>query len=212
MTRRRFAFWLGFGLFSLANKLRVYGLDELAAATMRAADGSATPHSGKLPLHWRAVDNDAWQWFERETFLNGRWVLSGVTTPVNKDTGEFHTGDAGYLSENDVPAEIRQSVTLLGRDAEAVASLDDGTSIQEPGAPTSERRARHGRPPSKWLRSLRAEELRIWLKTLDVPEAGVEGMTYWTHLTRDHFFDPVNIEGLDESEQAKLHGAAHFGY
>jgi hypothetical protein len=37
-------------------------------------------------------------------------------------------------------------------------------------------------------------------------------MTCWTHLTRDHFFDPVKIAGLTEDEQAKLHAAAHYGY
>jgi hypothetical protein len=74
------------------------------------------------------------------------------------------------------------------------------------------RRARHGRPPSRWLRSLHADELRIWLKTIDVPEAGVSGMTFWEHLTRDHFFDPGRIAGLTVDEQAKLHAAAHHGY
>ena len=57
-----------------------------------------------------------------------------------------------------------------------------------------------------------ADELRIWLGTIDPPEAGVSGMTYWTHLTRDHSFDPLKIEGLAEPEQAKLHAAAHYGY
>jgi hypothetical protein len=74
------------------------------------------------------------------------------------------------------------------------------------------RQARHGRPPSKWLRSLNADELRIWLKTIEVPEAGVSGMTFGEHLTRDHSFDPAKIEGLLEDEQAKLHAAAHYGY
>src|SRR5262249_20746487 len=74
------------------------------------------------------------------------------------------------------------------------------------------RRARHGRPPSRWLRSLHAEEIRIWLKTIDVPEAGVEGMTFYEHLTRDHSFDPDRIVGLSIDEQAKLHAAAHHGY
>ncbi len=37
-------------------------------------------------------------------------------------------------------------------------------------------------------------------------------MTYFTHLTRDHFFDGDKIAGLTEDEQAKLHGAAHDGY
>ena len=47
---------------------------------------------------------------------------------------------------------------------------------------------------------------------IEVPEAGVSGMTYWTHLTRDHSFDPVKIAGLTIDEQAKLHAAAHHGY
>ena len=38
MTRRRFAFWLGFGLFSLAEKLRADSLDRLAAAAMRRTE------------------------------------------------------------------------------------------------------------------------------------------------------------------------------
>jgi hypothetical protein len=54
--------------------------------------------------------------------------------------------------------------------------------------------------------------LRIWLKTIDVPEAGVEGMTYLVHLTRDHSFDEANVKPLTIDEQAKLHAAAHFGY
>ena len=37
-------------------------------------------------------------------------------------------------------------------------------------------------------------------------------MTYWTHLTRDHSFEPDLIEGLVVDEQAKLHAAAHYGY
>jgi hypothetical protein len=37
-------------------------------------------------------------------------------------------------------------------------------------------------------------------------------MTYWEHLTRDHGFDPIRIEGLSIEEQAKLHAAAHYGY
>ncbi len=38
------------------------------------------------------------------------------------------------------------------------------------------------------------------------------GMTFWEHLTRDHSFDPKKIAGLTLAEQAKLHGAAHYGY
>jgi hypothetical protein len=82
----------------------------------------------------------------------------------------------------------------------------------EPGEPDEKRRARDGRPPSQWLRSLKAEELRVWLPKIDPPEAGVSGMTFWTHLTRDHSFDAENLKGLTIDEQAKLHAAAHDGY
>jgi hypothetical protein len=82
----------------------------------------------------------------------------------------------------------------------------------EPGSPDAKRKARHGRPPSKWLRSLDAEELRIFLDTIEPNEAGVSGMTFWTHLTRDHYFSAEKIDGLTEAEQAKLHAAAHDGY
>ena len=42
--------------------------------------------------------------------------------------------------------------------------------------------------------------------------AGVEGMTYLMHLTRDHSFDEQNVASLTIAEQAKLHAAAHHGY
>ena len=64
------------------------------------------------------------------------------------------------------------------------------------GKPDAERRAREGRPPSKWLRSLNADEIRIWLKMIDVPPVGVSGMTFETHLTRDHSFDLKNVQTL----------------
>jgi len=206
MTRRRFAFWLGFGLFSLAERLRIYGLDELAAATMRAAEpaeSAATP----LPVHWRAADNEAWRWYVRETFIEGRWTLSGITTPINKISGQPYGGKTGYLDESIVPAQVRD-----GDLRAAGASAETLNGEYGPGDPHPKRRARHGRPPSKWLRSLEADELRIWLKTIDPPEAGVSGMTYWTHLTRDHSFNPIRIAGLTIEEQAKLHAAAHYGY
>ena len=52
----------------------------------------------------------------------------------------------------------------------------------------------------------------MWLQTIEVPEAGVSGMTFFEHLTRDHSFDALRIAGLNEDEQAKLHAAAHYGY
>jgi hypothetical protein len=217
ITRRRFAFWVGFGLFSLANKLRVYGLDELAAGMMRAA-GPPTP--GAAPIHWRAADNGTWQWFERETFLDGQWTLSGITTPVHMETGEAYDGTEGYLDESAVPVEMRSAARVTQSDdrsddenvAVDGADVDAGDHVEGQHEPRAERRARHGRPPSQWLRSLYADELSVWLGTIDPPEAGVSGMTYWEHLTRDHLFDPRHIAGLSLEEQAKLHGAAHFGY
>lgn len=209
LTRRRFAFWIGFGLFGLAEKLRVYGLDELAAALMTGAVPTAS-NSSNAPLHWRAAANEAWRWYERESFVDGQWTLTGITTPISKLSGESYAGRTGYLDESEVPPTVRGAAP--DRDAqEALATaFAAGEYADHHVSPT--RAARHGRPPSKWLRSLHADELRIWLKTIDVPEADVAGMTYWTHLTRDHSFDPVRIEGLVEAEQAKLHAAAHFGY
>ena len=205
MTRRQFAFWFSFGIFSLAEKLRVYGLDELAAATMRAVE-PATPASAALPLHWRAADNEAWQWYERETLIDGQWTLSGITTPINKHTGERYAAQVGYLDESLVPENMRRGFI------HADESTADSSAAHDERTASPARRARHGRPPSKWLRSLNADELRIWLKTIEVPEAGVSGMTYWEHLTRDHSFYPEKLEGLTVDEQAKLHAAAHYGY
>lgn len=209
-TRRRFAFWVGFGMFAIGERLHAKGLDTLAAATMRAADAkraTATPtHSETLPEHWTAGENNHWRWFEREQLIDDQWRVTGITTPVHKDTGELAKG-RGYLDESLVPESMRKQglETTHGEVAEAPFEHDHGK-------PSPTRRARHGRPPSRWLRSLRADELRIWLKTIDVPEAGVEGMTYWQHLTRDHSFDPERIEGLEVPDQAKLHAAAHYGY
>ena len=205
MTRRRFVFWLGFGLFTLAEKLRFHGLDALAAAAMRGtepADGSASN-----PVHWTAAENKTWRWFERETYIDGKWKLTGITTPVHKKTGDAFTGEGGYLDVGLVPVEVRS-----GSRPESTTLPPEVAAEYAERRASPKRRSRHGRPPSKWLRSLHAEEIRIWLKTIDVPEAGVSGMTYWEHLTRDHSFDAAKIEGLTENEQAKLHAAAHYGY
>lgn len=203
MTRRRFAFWIGLGLFSLANKLRVYGLDELAAAMMNGAE----PAASEGAVHWRLADNGVWRWYERERYIDGKWTLTGITTPVRMETGEKFEGVEGYLDESVVPAEIVRERTEGGH-----PGIEDSADDFGERKATETRRARHGRPPSKWLRSLNADELKLWLASIDPPEAGVSGMTYWTHLTRDHSFDAERIEGLNIDEQAKLHAAAHYGY
>ena len=209
MKRRQFAFWIGFGLFSLAEKLRADSLDRLAAAAMRMTDSHAAPSTEALPNanaeHWTAAENKTWRWLERENFIDGNWKLTGITTPVNKQTGERYTGKTGYLDERLAPEDVRFGEQELSED-------EAGEIEPAPHLPDSVRRARHGRPPSRWLRSLNADELSVWLKKIDVPEAGVSGMTYWIHLTRDHSFNPRRIEGLTEDEQAKLHAAAHYGY
>lgn len=208
MERRRFVFWVGFGLFSLGEKLRVNGLDKLAAATMRLADEpTTTADPSAAPEHWAAAENKTWRWFERENLVDGQWKLTGITTPIHKQTLERYTGKTGYLDDNLVPADVRFGDRQVGAEEDA-----DETIEPAPHNPDATRKARHGRPPSKWLRSLHADEIRTWLKTIEVPEADVSGMTYWTHLTRDHSFDANKIAGLSVDEQAKLHAAAHFGY
>jgi hypothetical protein len=228
MNRRRFTFWLGFGLFSLSEKLRVTGLDALAAAAMRRTDTAKAAAGRTGGEHWTVGGNKTWRWFERENFVKGEWVLTGTTTPINKHSGERKPESIAYLDDSLVPAEVlasdKESINLVNHEAEVevknpVAAKDavehpdhEHVVDLDPQLPTAECRARHGRPPSKWLRSLHAEEIRIWLKTIRVPEAGVSGMTVWTHLTRDHKFAADHIEGLTEDEQDKLHAAAHFGY
>lgn len=134
-------------------------------------------------------------------------MLTGITTPINKATGQPYLGRSGYLDESLAPADLRR-----GDQAGNTEVAEEASDPPGPPRPDPTRRARHGRPPSKWLRSLHADEIRIWLRTIEVPEAGVSGMTYWTHLTRDHSFDAEKITGLTVDEQAKLHAAAHYGY
>jgi hypothetical protein len=215
MTRRQFAFWIGFGLFSLGEKFHITGLDGLAAAAMRRAEAAKATAKRVGAEHWTVASSKKWRWFERENLIRGEWVLTGTTTPVHKETGERKADNIGYLDDSLVPAQMRGSQAALGP---ASVTPIDAEEHDHPAAdlnsqlPTAKRRARHGRPPSQWLRSLHADELRVWLETIEVPEAGVSGMTVWTHLTRDHSFDAINIEGLEEPELHKLHAAAHFGY
>lgn len=208
ITRRKFAFYLGLGLFSLSERLNANVLDDLAAAAMQnAQQPDSIENSDETSEHWTAAENSLWRWYERENLIDGRWRLTGITTPVNKQTGEAVQGESGYLSETLVPIKVRTGSPW--KTASEHKYEEDG---DKEGQPSAERRARHGRPPSKWLRKLNSEELRIWLKRIEVPEAGVIGMTYRTHLTRDHSFDAASIDGLTEEEQAQLHAAAHYGY
>ena len=213
LSRRRFAFWVGMGLFGLAEKLRAGGLDEFAASLMRRTEPKARLASATSPEHWVATGNKTWRWYERETLVDGKWKVTGITTPVHKSTGEQYVGRGGYLDEALVPIELRSADREKISTSSAVVKASAETEVENGhGHADPTRRARHGRPPSKWLRSLHADELRIWLKTIDPPEAGVSGMTFFEHLTRDHSFDAAHITGLTIDEQAKLHAAAHDGY
>ncbi|HTU25475.1 MAG TPA: hypothetical protein VMF30_08765 [Pirellulales bacterium] len=205
VNRRRVMFWMGFGLFSLAERLRADVIDDLAAKAMDAV-GPSDPAPPAQPIHWRAAENNTWRWFEQEKLVDGKWQVSGITTPVHKTTGEAFTGHTGYLDPLTVPVSVRGE-----DDADETAETVADHDFTHHGASPA-RRGRHGRPPSRWLRSLHADELRIWLKTIDPPQAGVEGMTFLLHLTRDHSFDEPNVRSLTIDEQAKLHAAAHFGY
>lgn len=195
MTRRHFAFWIGMLLFWVSEKVHANFMDSAAAQLMTWADSRGTLTSER----WQANENRSWTWFERQLRVDGAWHIVGITTPKNKITGEPYTAKQGYLDEALVPDDVVRTASEM-RKKFAEAKVDET------------RRAEGGRPPSKWLRSLRAEELRIWLRTIDVPRAGVSGMTFWTHLTRDHGFSESNIQGLTLKEQAQLHAAAHHGY
>jgi hypothetical protein len=225
MNRRRFTFWLGFGLFSLSEKFSAAGFDALAAAIMRGTDAAKSPAKRIGAEHWTVGGDKTWRWFERENLVKGEWVRTGTTTPVNKQTGARKPENIAYLDDSLVPADVlasdRGAIDLVNH--EAIAAKDTASDAVENAdhehivdldrqLPTADVRARHGRPPSKWLRSLHADEIRIWLKTVELPEADVSGMTVWTHLTRDHGFDAAHIKGLTEPEQHKLHAAAHYGY
>jgi hypothetical protein len=200
-----FALLVGLGIVASPNLIKAEGQQ----AASKRAEPKTTAASPSI-VRWKAAENNTWRWYERENRTNGHWELTAITTPVHKRTGQRYTGATGYLDENVVPIEVRRQ----GRDVHESSAVESSTAEEsgETGRPDTARRERGGRPPSKWLRSLNANELREWLKTIEVPEAGVEGMTYWEHLTRDHSFDPKKIEGLTEEEQAKLHAAAHYGY
>ncbi|MEQ8846431.1 hypothetical protein [Botrimarina sp.] len=228
MTRRRFAFWIGMGLFGVGERLRAESLDAMAAALMRSTEVPAPPPPAlpepfvapAMPVHWQATHNHTWRWVQREEYLGGQWRLTGMTTPVHRRTGEPLEGGKGYLDEEAVPERFRLEADNGGLAADGAEQLGEPhgedsvpAAVEAPGPDAVEaRRLRHGRPPSRWLRSLTAAELSVWLATVEPPEATVEGMTFAVHLTRDHGFADAPVAGLTYEEQAKLHGAAHHGY
>src|SRR5262249_16186028 len=139
MTRRRFVFWVGFGIFSLAEKLHLNGLDRLAAATMRLADAKSQDAIDAAPEHWTVAQNRTCGWYQRESLIDGRWRMSGITTPINKETGEPYTGQTGYLDSSLVPAEMRSLDELAPVAGDANEPIEPA-----PHTPDPDRRARHG--------------------------------------------------------------------
>ena len=191
MTRRRFAFWFGLILFWFGRRLHAKTIDALAAKLMQSTEGSEEPF-------WRVNANKEWQWFELVSRVNGRWDRR-YTRPVHRKTRKLYSRKKmDFLSDEEVPQAVRDWNASLWK------KLAQGRV--EPC------KLGEGQPPSEWLRSLEANELKVWLRTIQLPEVGVEQMSFWTHLTRDHAFEPKRIEGLTEAEQAKLHAAAHYGY
>lgn len=211
MNRRQFAFWIGATLFGLSERLGAQSLDKLAAVAMQCAERKSNGQVIVQQHRWSYQEDEKWRWFERETLEGDAWQLTGRTTPIHRRTGETYTGQTGYLDESMVPNEVRYAKQAPAKHYDfAEDELDD--EDDDYGEVNERRRARDGRPPSRWLRSLYAEELRLWLPEIDVPEVGVSGMTVWTHLTRDHGFEAARIEGLNDIEMAKLHSVAHYGY
>lgn len=253
ISRRRLAFWAGFGLITLGERIGVPALDDWAVTTISvtgpdparplAGDelSAAETSAGEVAEHWTLVRNAKWRWYEREHFVDGHWKTTGVSTPIDRDSGNEYSGRTGYLDESCIPDIVlsvgdrkRLGRPLWGTDSwqerhigrnpnftdsvgepldPETMTIDFGDrSESDAGRSSIERRSLHGRPPSKWLRSLTAKEIRIWLSKVEIQDAHVSGMTFWTHLTRDHSFDPAMIEGLTEPELAELHGAAHEGF
>jgi hypothetical protein len=170
--------------------------------------------TGWIFEHWTPEGNGAWTWYRLERFVDGDWLTIGLTTPVSTDSDETVILEDGYLDNAQVPLYVVMG--QLPRIPTELAGLLEPSQYDASSAhahvPDATRRSSQGKPPSVWLRSLFASELREWLPTIEVPPATVRDMTFWTHLVRDHGFDPLRIEGLNEFEFFQLHSAAHHGY
>lgn len=164
--------------------------------------------------HWTPEEDGEWEWYRLERYVDGDWRTVGISLPINKVSGEPYEPADGYVSLSQIPSYVLNGELPQGASeilTELAPSQFDPIkdSVREPDPDV---RSRQGKPPSDWLRSLTARDLKEWLHTVDAPEATVEGMTFWVHLVRDHGFDPRRIEGLTEQEFLHLHSAAHHGY
>src|SRR5690606_17307156 len=147
-----FAFWVSSGLFALSERLGAQSLDSLAAAVIECTERKVGGEVIVEEHRWTAAENRTWRWFERETLqAGGEWKLTGRTVPVHKTTGEPYTGATGYLDESLVPDAVRHSDPVAKKGLLEIECVET-----EPGKTSVARKARDGRPPSKWLRSLYA--------------------------------------------------------
>ena len=210
--RRQFVAALGLGLFSSRTS---WGDDEISSASNPSyVAWQELAKQGQIFEHWTPEENGEWSWYRAERYVDGDWKSFAISLPVNRKTGELHQPAEGYVGLDDIPpyvltGELPQLPDGIKRQM-APSQFDPTEAMMR--LPDPEVQMRDGKPPSEWLRSLDAEELRTWLKTIDITEATVSGMTFWVHLVRDHSFDPRRIEGLNEREFLLLHSASHFGY
>jgi hypothetical protein len=117
----------------------------------------------------------------------------------------FGLGLIGYLASN-LPMVVASTVDyyLLPRETPHCHDPD--------GVPTKPSKRPVKTNKKKWIRSLNAGELRVFLKTFKAPHVGVYGMSVTYHLTNHHGFLLSNLRGLTSKERFKLHSAAHYGY
>lgn len=214
MDRRQFSLMIATGL--AAGPRRLLAKDAGLGPGEAVADGGASddesspveaPAAVVTVDHWRAAQNTTWRWFEKSQLVGEEWRVVALTTPLHRVTGERKMGVEGYVEDDTVPRPLFDAEPGQMTDFCVAA----GDSPAGPVA-TGERRSRNGRPPSYWLQSLSAVELKAWLATIDPPEAGVSGMTFAEHLVGGHHFREEQTTGLTEMELAKLHGAAHHGF
>ena len=170
--------------------------------------------NGTIFEHWTPESNSDWQWYRLERYADDVWDTVGISLPEHKETGDPFEPAEGYIDAEQIPEHVLTGALpqlpeeMKRHLVESDFSLEDAAQR----GPDPEVRSRDGRPPSEWLRSLHAQDLRTWLPTIEVNSADVRGMTFWVHLVRDHGFDPRHIDGLSEEEFRLLHSAAHDGY
>ena len=109
ITRRKFAFWVSFGLFTLAEKLHAETLEKLATPRFDRTEptvGRLRRDNDRRQRHRNSLasgENSTWRWFERESWATGRWKVTGITVPVSKRTGESSRGKQAISTRDLVP-------------------------------------------------------------------------------------------------------------